>query len=163
MAWVKVQPAVFSFLRSQITGYHDAEDALQRVAAAVIQKRGQYDPAQPFIAWAIGFARIEVMRYRATAGRDKLIFSEKVVELVADSYCAQSDHLREMGQAMEYCIKKLPDRQRKILNLHYMRSEPGADIAEQLGMTANAVFVTLHRVRTLLRRCINAQMQESQR
>ncbi len=160
MRWVKSQAAVFSFLRSQIFSYHDAEDALQRVAATAIRKYDEYDPDQPFTAWALGFARIEVMRYRSTRSRDKHVFNDELVDLIAETYSDQSDQLQGVGEALESCVKKLSGRARMTLDLYYGDAESGSDVAKRLGITENAVFVSLHRIRAALRKCIHRHTRE---
>ena len=82
------QPTVAAFIGGLIVGHHDSEDVLQRAAAVRCYEK--YDPARPFVAWAIGLARIEVMRFRQERGRDRLTFDDKAVGRVASLFEADT-------------------------------------------------------------------------
>ena len=55
--FVAAQPGLHGFLMALVHDAHAADDLLQDLAERLWRKFDQYDPARPFIAWAIGFAR----------------------------------------------------------------------------------------------------------
>ncbi len=152
--WTSVQPGVAAFVTSMIPDFHRAEDVLQRCAAVLLRKFDQYDHSQPFIAWAIGVARFEVLAERRRVASDRLVFDELAVENVANA-CRRID--REVGgmvQALQNCINRLSSKARQLLELRYGADLKPREIAARLGSTVNATTVALNRVRQSLRNCI---------
>ena len=58
LLWTRHQNTVRAFLLGAARDGHVADDLLQAVALVLLEKFEHYDPARPFIAWAMGFARI---------------------------------------------------------------------------------------------------------
>lgn len=158
MTWGKAQSAVFAYVRSVVPDYHHAEDVVQRVAATVVEKYDEYDPARPFTAWAIGLARIEILRYRAEQSRDRLIFDEAVIEKVTQAYANLAPRVDDLQEALEYCVDQLQGKNRAVLDLHYLRDMKPQDVADRMGISSNSVYVILHRIRTVLRKCIRLRL-----
>lgn len=162
MKWAAAQPAVAAFITSMVPDFHDGEDLIQRTAAAVIEKYEEYDPARPFLPWAIGIARREVLNYRRTRARDRHILNNDAIESVAAAY--QDIHEAEWDdskEALEHCLQRMQGRSRLALELRYLREMTPAAIAGRLSMNTNAVFVMLHRARAALRKCIERRLQDN--
>jgi RNA polymerase sigma factor (sigma-70 family) len=68
--WTLAQPVVSSYVASLVRDFRDRDDVLQDVAVAVLDSFGNYDPARPFAAWAIGLARNQVLLYLRRKGCD---------------------------------------------------------------------------------------------
>jgi len=156
--WTQAQPVVAAFINSLIPSFHDAEDVLQIVAVTVAKKFLQYDRTRPFVAWAIGIAKFEILHYRRQSARGRHIFDDKMVDNIAQAYQETAGELGDLRNALRKCVREVQGRSRKLLELRYIRELKPARIARQLGMTANAVFVALHRIRIILRECIERQL-----
>ncbi len=156
--WTQAQPAVSAFITSMVPSFHDAEDILQRVAVSLAQKFSSYDRDKSFLAWSIGIARIEILRYRRSCARDKHIFNDTIVDKVAGIFEESGDELSGLREALQKCVGQVKGRARELLELRYVRELKPGRIARQIGMTPNAVFVALHRLRVILKECINRQI-----
>jgi RNA polymerase sigma-70 factor, ECF subfamily len=55
--WTESQPVVASYILSIIPNFHQAEDVLQQVAAALVGEFQRFDPSKPFLPWVLGIAR----------------------------------------------------------------------------------------------------------
>ncbi|MFM7799197.1 MAG: sigma factor [Planctomycetota bacterium] len=55
--WTLAQPAVSAFVHAVVIDRAERDDVLQDVAIAVLESFPSYDPARPFVPWAIGIAR----------------------------------------------------------------------------------------------------------
>jgi RNA polymerase sigma-70 factor (ECF subfamily) len=152
--WTQAQPVVSAYIRTLLPDFHQAEEVLQRVAVVLVRKFVTYDPARPFVPWAIGFARFEVLRYRRDHATDRHQFDSDIVERVADLY--QSDEIDFAGfrGALRSCVAKLQGRNRRALLLRYTQNVGPKEISKELCLSANAVRQLLHRVRAALRKCI---------
>lgn len=63
---------------------------------------------------------------------------------------------RELAHRLREAVAQLPDQQAEVFCLAALESLPHADIAAQLGITANHVGVLLHRARAALRTMLSA-------
>ena len=92
--WAATQPTAASFISLLVSDYHDAQDILQEVAAAVLS----YDfEAQGwpkvFDAWVIGIARHKVMDYYRKRGGEKLVFDTESIDRVSEAYERVGDQM----------------------------------------------------------------------
>lgn len=159
--WTQAQPVVWAYIRTLLPDFHQGEEVLQRVAVTLVRKFETYDPSLPFVPWAIGFARYEVLRYRRDFATDRHRFDSDIVERVAELY--QSDEVDFSGfrGALRSCVGKLEGRNRQALLLRYTQDLGPNEIATEMNMSAGAVRQLLHRVRASLRKCIDAVMAKS--
>ncbi len=157
--WTQVQPTVAAFISSMIPSFHDAEDILQLVATVVTKKFDEYDRNNAFAAWAIGIAKLEILNYRRKSAHDKHIFSDMMINRISVLYQDSVPKLSRRHNALQRCIKQIQGRSRRALDLRYRRDYTPAQIAGQLGMTVNAIYVMLHRTRMILRKCIDCEIE----
>lgn len=156
--WTKVQPTVAAFIRSMVPHHHDAQDLLQRTAAKTFRSIGSYDPTRPFTAWVIAIARNEVRNHWRTRARDRHVFGDEHLELVATAFEEIEAEATPMREALLICLEGLGERSRRLLALKYEEQLDAAAIGERLSMKANAVLVAIHRVRRALRDCVERRL-----
>lgn len=156
--WSKIQPQVTAYLSSIVRDHHDTEDLLQRTAAAAAEKYSDYDQTRPFIGWVLGLARIEIMRYRQSRQRDRMVFSDDVMNLLAEANEESTQELMEMREYLEDCINKLQGKPRQIMEVFYLKQLSLLEISRKFNMKLNAVKVALHRARVALRNCMEKSL-----
>ena len=156
--WETAQPVVAAFIWSLVPNRHDTDDLLQRTAETLFAKQSEYDGTRPFTAWALGIAKIEVLRFRQERGRDRLVFEDKTIDVIAEAYEETETELRELRGVLSECIDQLTSRMRSVLRMHHFEDLPPSTIAKQLAMTPNAVSVALHRARAALRDCVELRL-----
>lgn len=157
--WLQAQATVASYVASMVPDFHDAEDVMQLVASAVIDKFDAYDPQRPFVAWAIGIARFEVLNYRRRSQNDRHVFSEAAMNRIDNAYCNVEPDIDHYRVALHDCLGGLAERGRKLIELRYLQGLKTGRIAERVGMTPAAVSAMLYRVRTALRKCMDARIR----
>jgi RNA polymerase sigma-70 factor (ECF subfamily) len=81
--WTLAQPIVASYLCAAVPDFHEAEDLLQNVSIVCLRKFSDYDERRPFVAWALGMAKIELLRLRRTQMRLPLLQDEKLLDELA--------------------------------------------------------------------------------
>lgn len=147
------QAALHRYILSLLPDRGLADDVLQETNLVLWRKAADYDPGQPFLAWAFGIARFQVMAARRDAGRDRHVFNDQLVEMLADEH-PNDDATTPMQEALEDCLGKLPPHQRELILARY---EPGSSVrflAEVRSQTPGAVSVLLLRIRKVLEDCI---------
>jgi RNA polymerase sigma-70 factor (ECF subfamily) len=160
--WTRAQPAVASFISLMVPNFQDSSDVLQEVAIAIVKKFDDYDREYPFVAWAIGVAKNEILNYRRKYSKDRHIFDTETVHRIAEVYEKEAPMIDEIKKALEVCLKRVQGRWRQIMEMRYLRELSISRIAQQLGMTKNAVYITLHRVRLALRECVDRQLSKGE-
>lgn len=152
--WADAEPAVAAFLTSLAPNSHDAEDLLQRTAEGLLGRWAEYDASRPFVAWAIGAARIEALRYRQERSRDRLVFDEATIDALAKAHSDHAEELAAAREALDECVARLTERLRQVLQLHHVSGLEPECVAERLSLSVGAVRVALSRARESVRRCL---------
>ena len=161
--WAQSQPLIAAFISSLVPDFHDADDILQNVAMVTVRKYEQFDPNRSFVAWAVGIAKNEILKYQSKQGNRGLL-DIGAIDAVTQVYTKESSTIHDtridLRNAISTCMSQLKGKWQKIMDMHYLREQSAARIAQQLGMTRNNVFVTLHRIRIALRDCVNRRLGE---
>lgn len=157
--WVQSQPMISAYISSAVGDFHDAEDLLQEVARVAASRFSEYDRSRPFSAWAMGIARNLILKHYRTRTHDRHVFNTETLQHVADAFERMDAQAGAIRRALRQCVEQIQGRARQAFELRYFRDLKPTDIAQSLGMTANYVFVTLHRVRKALANCIDKQLQ----
>jgi RNA polymerase sigma-70 factor, ECF subfamily len=159
--WTIAQPTIAAFIRTLMPDFQQSEEVLQRVAVMLVRKFDEYDPKRPFAAWAIGFAKNEVLYYRRQQVTDKHLFDDDLVEKIAVTYERLAEEVDPIREALGMCVEQLEGRSRRVIELRYARGLPSNAIAVKMKLSSGAVRVLLHRVRLALRQCIERRMGEA--
>lgn len=152
--WTRAQPLVGGYIASLIPDFGQVDDVLQQTAVAAVRKFNEYDPNRPFIAWAIGIARLEVRKHRHTRFVDRHVFDDQLIDMVTEQYQQMTPELEELRPVLNDCVSKVQGRARRVLEMRYDLGLQPTQIAQQIGMAATAVRVLLHRTRAAIRECI---------
>jgi RNA polymerase sigma-70 factor (ECF subfamily) len=156
--WVKAQPVVAAFIASVVRDSHRTDDLLQEVARISAVKFDEYDSSRAFISWVLGIARYEILRFRRSQGRSRIMFSDSLLENLIEDFQEQSEHSEDRRRALRDCLEGISGRRRIVLEMRYQRDLRPPDIAERLGITSNAVLLLLHRTRRILADCISRRL-----
>jgi RNA polymerase sigma-70 factor (ECF subfamily) len=158
--WSITQPAVSAFIAALIPNFHDAQDVMQEVAAAVFaydfDKQGWPDSFQ---AWAVGIARHKVLdfvRRRSTSGG--MLFDSEAVAALVNAHAEFAERFDERCEALEHCLKRVSGDMHTLLEMRYNADLSPPEIAARTGRSVSAVKVTLHRIRLALRDCIERRL-----
>jgi len=156
--WAAAQPLIASFISLVVPDFHDAQDVLQEVAAAVLS----HDPARgvpvSFDAWAIGIARHKAIDFHRRRSGEKLVFDTEALAMLAEAHEEVRHDEGPRREAIEHCLKRLAAKARRLVELRYQDDLKPGEIARTMGSNVSAVKVALHRVRAALRECIEARM-----
>lgn len=126
-----------------------AEDAVQDALATALDHRG---PIHDLPGWVFTAARNRVRSGSRRRGAER-----RALERVAGRRAPDGrdvDPTLDDGLVAE--IRRLPERQREIVVLHYLLDRSVADVATTLGITDGTVKTQLHRARQTLRERLDA-------
>lgn len=153
-AFVQQQGRIYGCIVTMLPNRHDAEDVFQQTSLILWQKWEQFDQKQDFVAWACGIARNEVRNFLRTRGRERVAFSDKLMNELADVRLEVQPLLEKRRNLLVACMKKLDFLARELLERCYQNKEPMKIIARQLRTTTNGLYLRLRRIRRELLDCI---------
>lgn len=139
------------------------EDLVQESFVVAWRNLDRYDRSLPFGPWLRGIARKLVLAQYRRSGREKLDFLEaEVLTELSNLHAAleqgPGDSLEDQLRSLRACLERLPEHQQEVLQLHYERDLPCAEIGETLGKSREAVKKLLQRARTWLGTCMEQRM-----
>jgi RNA polymerase sigma-70 factor (ECF subfamily) len=162
--WTESQHVVASYIFSLLPNFHQAEEVLQTVAVCLAKRFDAYDQDRPFLPYVMGIAKTEVLKAKRNCATDRHIFGEALIDRLQAVY--EESDMDEWGafrSALYHCLRNHKGRGLEALQWRYAHDfKPGA-IATQMGLSAGAVRVLLHRARTALRKCVRLRMMQEAR
>ena len=156
--WLAAEPSVSAYVFATISGFHDAEDVVQQVAQEAARRFEQYESDRPFVGWVLWFAKSRVIDFYRRKQRDRLVFSEDLLEKLSEAVVERSASRCFRREALEHCLETLPERSRRLLDLRYVEERSAGETAAIIGSTAGSVRVLLTRVRNALSECIQRRL-----
>lgn len=157
--WTEAQPAVSQFVASLIRDQWAVRDIVQNASLALLRKFSEYDDSRPFLAWALGVAKFEILAHRRDFARNRMICDSEFLDLYTQGWANVAPRINEETTALRYCVAELNGRAQKVISLRYAESQTSETIASTLNLTAANVRAILKRTREVLRRCVEKQIR----
>ncbi len=149
------QAELFRYIFALLPHAEDARDVLQETSVALFRKAGEYDPDKPFLAWAYGFALLEVLKHRKRVRRGGRHLADALVERLARERQESEPFLHNRLAALEHCLKELPPADRELIRERYELRTSIDELVRRFGPSRRTLFRNLDRIRRLLFECIN--------
>jgi len=155
-AWelTRAQGDLFVYLSALTGSAESARDVLQDTNLTLCRESGRYDPSRPFLPWARSVAYYQVLNWRKRQLRERLVFDDALLEDVAAALEREPAVPHAQLDALEGCLKKLPERMRALFESRYTGGMSVNALAEASGRAPNAVAASLYRIRQLLSACV---------
>lgn len=152
------------FVRSLLPSAEGVDDVVQETALECWKKFDVFQPASPelvddeFIRWAGVIARFKALSWQRDRGRDRLVFRDSVVDALAETAFEQLENRHNERHALESCLRKLAEAERRLVLSVYSPGESIAKIAAETGEKARRLYNKLNRLRRLLHDCVENQV-----
>lgn len=153
------QSSLRAMIMASLGNYADCEDVLQKTNLVIWKKASEFDSERPFLAWAFGIARIEVLTFIRDRKRDRLAFREDVAELLIEIAEVTAETIPNRQIALRRCVQELPASSRQLLDLKYVRSQSTKQISAATGRSMDGVKSVLVRIRRLLSDCVEKKLE----
>jgi RNA polymerase sigma-70 factor (ECF subfamily) len=157
--WTDAQPSVSRYVRSVVRNSTETKDILQLAAVVMLRKFPEYDSNRPFLPWALGVAKFQILSHQRDLARDLVHFDSDLLEEYTRTWSATAPELSAEASAMRDCVKKVSGRSREVVRLRYYEDLKSNEIAGRVNLTAANVRVILQRVRAQLKECIQRTMR----
>jgi RNA polymerase sigma-70 factor, ECF subfamily len=162
--FLPVRGTIRAFLHATTRNLHETDDLCQQVGGVLWRKFSNYDPSRPFAAWAIGIARMELLKWRdrsVRSARQRSLSDDAILALAdaAGQPDAAPDQVpEEQSAALRRCMERLTPRAREAMERKYRDGQAIRDIAKAQGREVGAIEMTLVRARRALRDCIEQRL-----
>ncbi len=157
----KHQPDLWAYVITLMPGDPNAADVLQTTNIVLWTKQKDFKTGTNFRAWAFAVARFEVLAHFKKRKREGLVLlDEELLDMIAqeapDALVPSDLRLT----ALEHCLKKVRPQDRELLDHRYKSNSGLGEFATRTGRSVSALSVTLHRLRSSLRKCVNEQLPD---
>jgi RNA polymerase sigma-70 factor (ECF subfamily) len=153
---------VRSYVTMLLPRFEDVGEVMQQVSLHLWRKFADFDggddPHRAFVAWAFQIASYEVFNYRRKQQRDKLLFSDELLLLVADARAKSQSHLEQRRTVLADCLARLKPYDRELVCRRYMQGTKTNVLAAERGQPADSIYKALKRIRQQLFECINRKV-----
>jgi RNA polymerase sigma-70 factor, ECF subfamily len=149
------QKKIFLYILGMIHRQSDAEDILQQTASDMWRLFERFEKGTNFASWGIEIAKYRILSYRKIQSKSRLFLSQEVYDQVAGELQNDESHFGKRTNALQGCLKKLKESDRKMLSMHYEDSLSYTKIAEQLNLSKLGIYKVMARIHTNLKRCID--------
>lgn len=149
-----------SYAIALVSNAADADDLLQNASLAVWEHRDRFDQDRDFFRWACGFLLIEVRRFRQNKGKEKLLFSDKLLTMLSTDYLADADFHDSRREYLHKCLPRLKPKDLTLLKDRYGLNLKPKEISKLRGQPLPTVYGSLKKIRGLLHRCIEAHLSQ---
>lgn len=157
--WTTAQPAVAGYIRAVMRDGDASKDVLQETALVLFRRFAEYDGQRPFLGWALGVARFQVLGFRRDAARSFLTFDTDLFERFTEQWAAAAPVSDRRSGALQECLKALAGRARDVVHWRYFEDLSAEEIARRSASNGASVRVMLQRIRAQLRECVVRRMQ----
>jgi RNA polymerase sigma-70 factor, ECF subfamily len=161
--WQHAEIPVTRYVMSLVGRRSAADEIVQEVAYICFKQWETYEPNRDFTAWALGIARLEIFTHRR---RNILLPISEIPELealVGDPNRLIKKQSEERQRALAYCMNKLADHQKRLLEQRYGRNHSYEEMSTTLNIQINSLKAMLSLIRKILRTCINEHLTKTGR
>jgi RNA polymerase sigma-70 factor, ECF subfamily len=148
------QRTLYGVIYTLVHNAADAEDLLQQTSLVLWQKFDAFDPDTSFSAWGCQIAHFTVLDYLKKKRRSRVVFSDELIARLAETRQDHKDSQLTDPLALEDCIEKLSEIDRRLVRLCYGAKRDIGAAAAALGRPVASVYVSLVRVRRVLLNCL---------
>jgi RNA polymerase sigma-70 factor (ECF subfamily) len=152
------EPELRAFVRACLPRAHDVDEVMQEVSLVAWRKFATLTEAAQFPRWACVIARYEILKFRRSHARDRLVLDEDIMERLIAEGAEEMDVRRRHLDALDDCVAKLPRERRELTLAAYAPENSMKELAARLGRTEGSLYQLLARIRHELLRCVERHL-----
>ena len=157
----QVQQRLLGYIYRRVANRDQAMEILQQTNLTLCRKADDFKLGTNFRAWSSTVAHYQILSYRSSLRRDRLVFTDEVMASL-DERENESEMREGVLSHLRHCLEAMSSDNQIFIKLQYEGGLSMKQIATEVGKTAGAVKVKLHRLRRSLRDCVQNRLQEKQ-
>ena len=155
----KHQTVLHGYIFALIQDISRTDDILQETNLILWRKAAEYDACKPFLPWARSIAWYQVKAATRNLSRDRLVFSETTMQLLAEEAEEMDVYLPTQQEiALADCISILSPKQQELIKGRYLEGLGVNTLAARLRRSAASVSQALYVIRDNLKKCVRLKM-----
>jgi RNA polymerase sigma-70 factor (ECF subfamily) len=152
---MKNQKVIYSYILSMVHNCSDADDIMQETMTLMWERFGQFQPGTNFGAWGVKVARFKTLSYLKKNKRSEEVFDESLMAQIENCYSRKVERMNTRLIALQDCLKKLNDRDRKLIRILYEEGLKITELSNRLNRPVEGLYKVIARIHTVLRRCVS--------
>jgi RNA polymerase sigma-70 factor (ECF subfamily) len=152
--FLPVQTVLRGYFYAATRDWTATDDLYQEVATALWRKFGEFDASRSFRSWALGMARLQVLKRRQTLARSRLVFSDDLMDALATVAADETDVEDWRLPHLAACMKKIPTVDQELLAMRFEQDQSLVEISGKVRKSEAAVGMAMMRIRRWLRDCM---------
>jgi RNA polymerase sigma-70 factor (ECF subfamily) len=155
---------LLAYARALLRNYALAEDAVQEAMLVVVRKFDQFQESTSMLAWCRAIVRLEVLRMKQQWQRDRTL-TDRLLDDAIDAAFDEFQATRRQGdadpwrKALARCLKRVPERGRRVLKARFVDELSYQQIGERVGMSLEAIRKALFRLKKQVRLCVETTLE----
>jgi len=158
------QAHVRAFIARYIRNWDVVEDVAQESFLSAYRSLSTFRGGSSVRTWLLGIARNQALKYvrdegarlGGTGALRSAVFAW-LAERIETGSGEVGSREREIT-ALQSCLESLPGNSAEIVTEHYFHERTAAEIARRSGKSGSAIWMSLMRIRTALRRCVELKV-----
>ncbi len=160
--FVQHEQVLRAYARVMVPTWDAVDEVIQEASVVMWRKLDLLDSPDNFLPWAKVIVRFEALRARRNFARDRLVFSEELLTMLADEAAeTEEDVLAREKKALEHCFKRMSPAHRELVLAPYAGSGRVKELAEQSNRSVNSLYKLLGRLRAKLQYCIDQDLSRN--
>lgn len=136
----------------------DARDVLQETNLKILEELRTRHDIRNFLAWAKTLAYYEVLRWRKSQQRDRLVFDDELINSLGERLSERPAEAHERLEALDACLSQLTPGQRDYIEERYSRGARVKTMSERYRCSVFAMATLLYRIRLQLLKCVERRL-----
>ena len=154
------EPALRAFARSLLPNWTTVDEVIQEASITLWHKFGDLRDEAGFLPWAKVTVRFKCLSAISALRRDRHVFSDGVLELLADEAAAMDEDTQAASRhALRSCLETFSQAHQELLLAPYAGDGRVKALADASGRSANALYKLLGRLREKLSCCIRQSLK----
>ena len=157
--------AIRSYVRSLLLSSQDVDDLMQDIGLTCWRKFDQFDPKGSdldFTRWCCVISRFEVLQFRRIRARDRLVLSEKVIQLLADQAEDRLERSEAERMALRDCLNKLSEPDRRLLLSTHTKGDSISRIASESDQRVRRLYSQVNKIRKQIANCVHHTISQGE-
>ena len=117
------QNRLYGYVFSLLSDHARAADVLQETNMVLWRKIDQFDSGKPFLAWAFGIARFQVLAHLRDQNRDRMLLDAELAATICEEAEHQAGQLDQLRDALRPCMETLTTGNRELVEQRYCDTE----------------------------------------
>lgn len=157
-AFARYEDDLRAYGRSLLPNWDSVDETLQEASIIMWRKIDQLETIDEFLPWAKVILRFEALKTRRNYAREKLVFSDSLIELLAKEGIEDKQDVDQTHNALQKCLQTFSLANRELLLAPYLSDNSIVRIARISGRTENSLYKLIGRLRQKLRKCIQNEL-----